>query len=136
MTLALISGLLVRVADGLALTVVGIAVVFLALTLLMLMIVGFNRILARGGAKAGAVSAAGAAVAADLPAVGDVAVSPQVVAVISAAVAAALGPGARVHRVRFVGPGERGQWAASGRAGIMGSHRPHLLHRGPRPRSG
>ncbi len=137
MTLALISGLLERVADGLALTVVGMGVVFVALALLMMMITGLNRVRVRREAKALAPKAAAsvAETALDAASADDKAISPRLVAVISAAVAAALGPGTRVHRVRFVGPGGRGQWAASGRAGIMGSHRPQL-HRGSRPRGG
>lgn len=133
MTLALMNLLLERLGDGLALTVVGMGVVFVSLTILMLMIGAMNKALAlrEGKPAAGAAEATGAPAAAAGPAGG---VSPRVAAVIGAAVAAALGTGARVHRVRFVEQGGRGQWTVLGRAGIAGSHRPHL-HRGPRPRN-
>jgi hypothetical protein len=66
---------------------------------------------------------AAAAVGLQEPAEDDDEISPQVLTVISAAVCAALGPGARVRRVRIASPQQHEPWAEIGRKEIHSSHR-------------
>jgi Na+-transporting methylmalonyl-CoA/oxaloacetate decarboxylase gamma subunit len=139
MTAAYIDRLIDALGDGLALTVVGVAIVFAALVVLMLVVTALNALF---GAREASVETPAAAAAAapvsapvapaPVPVEGAARISPRVLAVICAAAAAALGARAQVTRVRFVESGRRGHWTASGRANIMASHRPHLQRR-PRP---
>ncbi|GAB4547465.1 MAG: hypothetical protein Tsb0013_07220 [Phycisphaerales bacterium] len=52
-------------------------------------------------------------------------IDPHHLTVIAAAVAAACGPGARVHRIVMLGRESGRQWVTEGRVVVMGSHRPH-----------
>lgn len=118
--------------SGLVLMVVGMAVVFVGLILLMTAILLVKRLLAAMEAK----PAAGAAQAEVNESVvmpqtatgGTPTIDNELIAVLTAAATAVLMKPARVRRVRFVSPHSAAphSWVSQGRTGIMTSHRPHL----------
>jgi sodium pump decarboxylase gamma subunit len=106
-------------ADALVLSVVGIGVVFVALVVLALVIGRLVRLLAdRGGAEVPSADGAAAPV-------GDGALDRRHLVVIAAAVAAAVGPRSRMHRIVMLGNRSGDPWVTEGRVVVMGSHRPH-----------
>lgn len=117
--------------QGLVLMVVGMVVVFVALTLLLSMISLVNRLMRERPAESVGASAPAPAESqsATMTSTGGTPmVDKELIAVISAAVTMVVRRPSRVRRIRFVGyvPGTTHGWVAQGRSGIMTSHRPHL----------
>ena len=106
-------------AGAAVLTIVGLVVVFCTLVVLALVITGIGRLLGNTGAHGALPTPAPA------PARGDDTIDPHHLVVISAAVAAAAGPRARVHRIVMLGRQSGRQWVTEGRVVVMGSHRLH-----------
>lgn len=99
------------------LTVVGLLVVFATLVVLALVIAGLGRWLADGAEAETATAPA--------PVAPHDGIDPHHLVVISAAVAAAVGPHARVHKIVMLGRQAGRQWVTEGRVVVMGSHRLH-----------
>jgi Na+-transporting methylmalonyl-CoA/oxaloacetate decarboxylase gamma subunit len=113
--------------QGVILAVVGMAIVFLALMLVGALMSLLNRPLPslRGQSREAApVDPAAAGISSD-----GAPVDTLTLVVIAAAVAALVGPSARIRRVRFVQPALPSAWAAHGRVAIQASHR---LRKAPR----
>ncbi len=107
---------------GLQLSVIGILVVFVALTLVAVVVSNLkyaDRFLSSRLASPHQPAARPAPAAGDAPASSD-AIPPEVIVVITAAVVEALGEKARVRSVRRRQSGST--WQMQGRATIMGSH--------------
>lgn len=106
------------VGSGVTLMIVGMGVVFTALTVILLVITLLNRVLRERSEPA--VAAA--------PIKPDAGPAPETVAVLAAAATAATGKLIRVRRITMLGASGRGSdraaWVAGGRASLMGSHRP------------
>ena len=100
------------------LMVVGLVVVFTTLVVLAMVIGGLVRLSRVGERGAAAAHAPGAEAE---PTDG---VDKRHLVVIAAAVAAAAGPRARVHRIVMLGREAGRQWVSEGRVVVMGSHRP------------
>lgn len=100
------------------LMVVGLVVVFTTLVVLALVIGGLVRLSRAGDGAAEAAPTPGPEAE---PANG---VDKRHLVVIAAAVAAAAGPRARVHRIVMLGREAGRQWVSEGRVVVMGSHRP------------
>ncbi|MEM1165894.1 MAG: OadG family transporter subunit [Planctomycetota bacterium] len=107
---------------GVALMVVGMVVVFGALVLIGLIVMGVRRVLDRPVHT----PTPQASPRDPMPA----GISPERIAVIAAAATAAVGKPVRVHRVVMLGEQGGSAWARGGRRTIMGSHRP--FRPGPR----
>ena len=118
-SLSVVGGDAPDLAGALVLSVVGVGVVFVGLVVLSLVIGRLVRLLAdRGGGEVPSVQGPG-----DRPR--DGAVDPRHIVVIAAAVAAAVGPRSRVHRIVMLGNRSGDPWVTEGRGVVMGSHRPH-----------
>lgn len=122
------------VDDAIGLMLVGMAVVFTALVLLYGMVTLINRLGDRLGQRAVAeatrtprVAAKGQAAPAAKPAPDQSdAITPQLLAVLTAAATAAMHKPVQVTRVKFVHQNKGQLWAQMGRRSIMTSHRlPH-----------
>lgn len=107
--------------DGITLMVVGMGVVFFALLTLwaLLGVIGFRKAEQPKPALASPTAAPAAPVAVS-PA--DDTITPEVYAIITAAVIAVAGRRARIQRVRFVRQADE-SWAIHGRQAIQASHR-------------
>jgi Na+-transporting methylmalonyl-CoA/oxaloacetate decarboxylase gamma subunit len=109
-------------AGAAMLMIVGLLVVFTTLVVLAVLIGGLVRLGREAprddGGDAGAAPAAGETGQAGR-------VDRRHLVVIAAAVAAAAGPRARVHRVVMLGRESGRQWVTEGRVVVMGSHRLH-----------
>ena len=125
--------------NGLLLMVVGMGVVFFALTVIMFMLL-VMRVLpllqeGRPSATPKPVSMASASQSINLPKPlpplppTDDGIAPEIVAVISAVVIAIAGANARVRSIRLVRPYSQSQWAGQGRSR---QHQSHHVHRGKR----
>lgn len=101
------------------LTATGMTVVFSGLILLFILMNLFQRFESRGTAKS--APTAKSTTAEETASLANVGVSPEVVAVISAAVEASLGHRIRVRRIRYRSP-SGSSWSRQGRITIMGSH--------------
>lgn len=107
---------------GLQLTIIGMGVVFFALTLIIYTLKLTERLMPwlekLGGSEHGHGHQEATAASAETPGV----LAPEVMAAISAAVIATVGKRARIRRVRYrsVSPGSA--WSVQGRASIMASH--------------
>ena len=114
-----------NLGEGVILLVVGMGVVFLALTLIMTLVMILGRL-----ARELAPKPAAAPAPAPAPTQTTDEITPELVAVLTAAAVAATGGPVRVRRVTVLGAGSSGgAWLAGGRASLMGSHRPG--HRRP-----
>lgn len=117
------------IAEGVVLMIVGMAVVFCALLLLMAVIAGIKRTdAAPATASTAPKPAAPSTPAPSRTATEEMAagISPQTIAVLAAAATAALRQRVRIQRVNVLSRGGRtgGAWTQSGRRTIMTSHRP------------
>ncbi len=108
----------VQIAEAVRLTLIGMGVVFSSLVVLYLVMVLIARLIGPH-AKAGDVAAAPAAEPkAEPKAAQEHGIDPEVVAAITAAVRATVGPGARLRRIRVAGgraSAEPAAWALAGR---------------------
>ena len=105
---------------GLQITVVGLVVVFVALALLAWMLSYFDKIdnwVTNRGTKTQAKT-----VEPEAKETIDKGISPEIIAVISAAVAEAIGGKTRIKHVRYRRQTADPTWQAQGRATIMASH--------------
>ncbi|MBI1335846.1 MAG: hypothetical protein GC164_02660 [Phycisphaera sp.] len=113
------------IEDGVELALVGMLVVFFALSVTSLVIAGLRRLDEWMSARS-----AQAVVSKDKAAVPEAApIGPRIddhlIVVLAAAASTVLQKSVRVHRVRFLGPSDRGEsWKQEGRSVIMTSHRP------------
>jgi sodium pump decarboxylase gamma subunit len=108
---------------GLQLTIIGMGVVFTALTLIIYVLKLMDRLtpwlVKLGGSGAHGHGHEDQAVAPTETLEG---LSPEVMAAISAAVAVAIGKRARVRRIRYRSAQPGTAWSVQGRASIMASH--------------
>lgn len=109
-----------NLGEGVVLLVVGMGVVFVALALML----GLVAVLARVAKRPEPVAAASPSPAPAPTVVSEGAITPELVAVLTAAAVAATGGPVRVRRVTVLGSTQSGAWLAGGRASLMGSHRP------------
>ena len=105
---------------GMQITVIGLTVVFIALALLAWILGFFDKIDAWFTERRAKSADKSAKVALDTPA-GD-GISPEIIAVISAAVAVATGGRAKIKLVRYRRQAADPTWQMQGRATIMASH--------------
>jgi len=103
-------------ADGVVLAVVGIGLVFAALVLIWLAVALLTRFAA---ARSASPEAAAPAAVADVP---SDEVDGRVLAILTAAAIAALGPGARIRQVCRVRRDGASAWAEHGRVVVQSSH--------------
>jgi sodium pump decarboxylase gamma subunit len=107
---------------GLQLTIIGMGVVFTALTLIIYILKLTDRLTPWlekfGGSGHGHGSQTEAAASSETPG----ALTPEVMAVISAAVIVAIGKRARIRRIRYRSTQPGTAWSVQGRATIMASH--------------
>jgi Na+-transporting methylmalonyl-CoA/oxaloacetate decarboxylase gamma subunit len=103
--------------QGFVLALVGMGVVFLALVLLGVLMALLSRPLPSLGRRPRQPQAVDGEVKGDLEA------EVRTLVVITAAVAAVMGPWARVRRIQMVQPALPSAWAAHGRAAVQASHR-------------
>lgn len=110
--------------DGISLMVVGMGVVFFALITLwaLLGLLGFRRAEAPKPAVAPQPAAPAPAPAASAAPASQDEITPEIYAMITAAVVAVAGRRARIQRVRFVRQADE-SWAIHGRQAIQASHR-------------
>jgi Na+-transporting methylmalonyl-CoA/oxaloacetate decarboxylase gamma subunit len=105
---------------GLQLTIIGMGVVFTALTLIIYVLKLSDRLspwlVKLGGSGHG--HGEEAAVPAETPG----ALAPEVMAAIAAAVVVAVGKRARIQRIRYRSARPGSAWSVQGRASIMASH--------------
>ncbi len=107
-----------RFIDALQLSAVGIAVVFAALVAmqgLLVLLRRFSLTPAPVAEKTPTIQS---------PATQPTGIPPEIVAVISAAVVASLGTGARVTRIRIAAPSAGSAWSETGRREVQTSHHP------------
>jgi sodium pump decarboxylase gamma subunit len=109
--------------QGVQIAVVGMGVVFIALTGISIILSYFyllDQIVDRGKAKKPEVSQKTSEPTPALSPAGEI--SPQLIAVISAAVAVAIEQKVQIKHIRYRrGPADQ-TWAVQGRATVMGSH--------------
>lgn len=107
---------------GLQLTIIGMGVVYFALTLIIYTLKLFDRLnpwlVKLGGSGHGHGHEEESAAPAETPG----ALSPEVMAAISAAIVVAVGKRARITRIRYRSATPGSAWSVQGRASIMGSH--------------
>jgi Na+-transporting methylmalonyl-CoA/oxaloacetate decarboxylase gamma subunit len=111
-------------ASGVVLMAVGMLVVFVALVLILASIALIRRVADRpeGAPAVAPAPEAKTSAPAEAPAE-DEAITPELLAVLTAAAVAATGTRVRVRRVALVGD-RSDAWLAGGRASLMGSHKP------------
>lgn len=112
--------------SGVVLMIVGMFVVFGSLLLIMGLVGAMNRLLQDPTPTTGRRDIAervGSAPLSNPPAEGS-GVTPELVAVLTAAAYAATQRPVRVRRITVVGSSGGSAWLAGGRASLMGSHRP------------
>ncbi len=102
---------------SLQLTIIGMGVVFFALTLIIYVLKLADR-LTPWLVKLGGTGKHGHAAPVETPDV----LAPEVMAVISAAVAVAIGKRTRIRRIRYRSAQPGAAWSVQGRASIMASH--------------
>ena len=113
------------VTEGITLMVVGMGVVFSSLVLLLIVIKTLNTGLAEKPKAVVASTTPAPAPASEPAAKTTDGIEPEVLAVISAAVAAVVGGSHRIRRVDVLtGQHTGSNWARHGRRAIMTSHRP------------
>lgn len=106
---------------ALQLTIVGMAVVFLALTLLVLLLTLFKRLDARLSRPKEVINQMDLDKVPTMP-VSTEELAPELVAAISAAAAIATTRKIRITRIRYRGERPEPAWSRQGRTAIMGSH--------------
>ncbi|MGD8453468.1 MAG: OadG family transporter subunit [Phycisphaerae bacterium] len=106
--------------DGVMLSIVGVAVVFLALVLVWGGLELLRGILSQ---RRAATVVAAAPAPADPPVAEDGPVDGRTLAILTAAAVAALGPGVRIRRVRSVVRHPSSSWTGHGRIAVQSSHR-------------
>jgi Na+-transporting methylmalonyl-CoA/oxaloacetate decarboxylase gamma subunit len=104
--------------QGFVLALVGMGVVFLALVLLGVLMALLSRPLPSLGRRPRQPQAVDGEVKGD-----GLEAEVRTLVVITAAVAAVMGPWARVRRIQMVQPALPSAWAAHGRAAVQASHR-------------
>lgn len=106
---------------GLQLTLIGMGVVFTALTLIFFVLKLFDRLNPwLAGFGEGDKQIHEETLAGPIEMSGEL--SPEVVAVISAAVVAAIGKNVRIRRIRYRTTSPGAAWSVQGRVSIMASH--------------
>lgn len=120
------------ISEGLQLMVVGMGIVFGALILIMIMMLVMNKVVGKSASEpvkppAARPSPASRAAASRTLATTNGGIPTEVLAVITAAVAVAVGKPFRIHSVRTTA--RQAPWAVQGRAAI---HRSHRVRRGSR----
>ncbi len=116
------------VGEGVELMFAGMAIVFTALITIWTMVVVLGKLLIRNTPAAVVATP----VAAPKPVAASPApdsIDPEVLAVISATVAAVVGRSGRIRRINFISQVPSSAWAEHGRASIHHSHR---LRKGPK----
>lgn len=106
---------------ALQLTIVGMSVVFLALTLLVLLLTLFKRLDAQLSRPKEVIDQIDVAKTPSIP-VSTEELAPELLAAISAAVAVATTKKIRITRIRYRGERPEPAWSRQGRTAIMGSH--------------
>lgn len=107
---------------GVVLMVVGMGVVFVALTVILGLILLVRKILEEKPVPA--TQPEQVSTPAQQPVQADDGVTPELVAVLTAAAVVATGKPVRLRRIAITGARSGDAWVAGGRQSLMGSHRP------------
>lgn len=107
------------VSGGVTLAIVGMIIVFCGLSVIALIIMGINRLLAEKAPDPIPVKSV-------TPTPASEGITPEIIAVLTAAATAAMQTKVRIRHITVMGQRGGQAWVAGGRMSVMGSHKPHL----------